>query len=167
MITKVLRCSISDQFWQNSKSEVSGYVSQLKIMRVEKGQKQNDEEEKKGEEEEGEEEEEEDNGDNRVSESVREVLSSAGKCGFPLEKNCGGGFGGGRVVEKNGGGGFGGGMLVEKNGGGGAGFGGGRVVEKNGGAGSPLSQTNGEKEPTIEQMIKKVGREIYDMLPQF
>ena len=44
----------------------------------------------------------------------------------------------------------------------------GRAVEKNGGgAGSPLSQTNGEKEPTIEQMIKKVGREIYDMLPQF
>ena len=57
-------------------------------------------------------------------------------------------------------------VLSAKNGGGG--LGGGRVVEKNGsgGAGSPLSQTNGEKEPTIEQMIKKVGREIYDMLPQ-
>ena len=27
-----------------------------------------------------------------------------------------------------------------------------------GGERSPLSQTNGEKEPTIEQMIKKVGR---------
>ena len=27
-----------------------------------------------------------------------------------------------------------------------------------GGGRSPLSQTNGEKEPTIEQMIKKVGR---------
>ena len=116
-------------------------------MTVEKGQKQNDEEERKkgdeeengegGEDEEDEEDEEDDeeDGDNRVSGSVREVLS-VGKCGFPLEKNGGAGFGGG-------------GMVVEKNGGGG---------------GSPLSQTNGKKEPTIGQMIKKVGREINDML---